>query len=423
MEQVYRVSQVNAYLRNLIEKDRLLSFLTVEGEVSNCKYHNSGHVYFSLKERDSQLNCVMFARLAATGLPFRMRDGMQVCVSGRISVYERDGRYQMYAERVTMAGIGALYEELERRKRKLAEEGLFASEHKRELPRYPKRIGIVTASTGAALQDILQILGRRNPYIQPVLSPCKVQGDGAADSICRAIRRMERADVDVMIVGRGGGSIEDLWAFNEEAVVRTVYSCRVPVISAVGHEINTTLIDYVADRYAPTPSAAAELASYEVADVEAQLVDFHYDLYRLMKQKTEAIRLQLRNNRDLLMRYSPRATLQAQKEHLTEFRRQMRWMTEKAVADETERMDRLAEQLTERMNRRVSEERTRLQILTTRLDALSPTKTLSKGYGFLMTDGHAVNGIDDLKEGTTIRGYVKDGGFEAEILKTVRNPE
>ena len=234
MANIYSVAQINTYIKHMFQGNSILNSIYVKGEVSNCKYHTSGHVYFTLKDGIAQISCVLFAGRRA-GISFRMEDGQSVIVFGSISVYERDGKYQLYAEEIRLDGIGRLYEEFAYLKKKLGAQGLFDGAHKKAIPAYAKTIGIVTALTGAALQDIRQIAKRRNPYVQLVLYPAKVQGEGAADTIVRGIASLD-GKVDVMIVGRGGGSIEDLWAFNEEKVVRAVYECHTPIISAVGHE-------------------------------------------------------------------------------------------------------------------------------------------------------------------------------------------
>ena len=259
MRNVYTVKQVNAYIKNMFTQDFMLNRIYIKGEVSNCKYHTSGHLYFSLKDESGTIACVMFAG-QRSGLSFRMQEGQQVIVLGSVSVYERDGRYQVYAKEIVLDGAGLLYEKFIKLKKELEEMGMFAPEYKKPIPKYVRTVGVVTAPTGAAVRDIINITRRRNPYVQILLYPALVQGDGASESVVRGIRALEEAKVDVMIVGRGGGSIEDLWAFNEENVARAVFECSVPVISAVGHETDTTIIDYVADLRAPTPSAAAELA-------------------------------------------------------------------------------------------------------------------------------------------------------------------
>lgn len=270
MASVYSVSQVNTYIKNMFAQDFALNRIQVKGEVSNLKYHTSGHIYFTLKDGGSALAAVMFAGRRAAGLKFRMQEGQQVIVRGSIEVYERDGRYQLYAKEIEPDGTGDLYRRFVELRDRLEEMGMFAGEYKQPIPRYARTVGIVTASTGAAIRDIMNISARRNPYVQLVLFPAQVQGEGAVPSIVKGIEVLDRMGLDVIIVGRGGGSIEDLWAFNEEAVARAIFACRTPVISAVGHETDVTIADYVADLRAPTPSAAAELAVFDYAQFEGR---------------------------------------------------------------------------------------------------------------------------------------------------------
>ena len=286
MKTVYSVGQVNRYVKNMFIQDYVLRKVYVKGEVSNCKYHTSGHIYFSLKDETGVLSCVMFAG-QRRGLAFRMKDGDRVVVGGTVDVYERDGRYQMYAKEITLEGAGALYERFLALKAELEEMGMFAPEYKQPIPRFIRRLGVVTAPTGAAVQDIRNISLRRNPYLQIILYPALVQGDGAADSIVKGIRMLDEAGVDTIIVGRGGGSIEDLWAFNEESVARAIFACRTPVISAVGHETDVTIADYVADLRAPTPSAAAELAVFDYQLFEQQCIAAAQQMTKRMEQRAE----------------------------------------------------------------------------------------------------------------------------------------
>ncbi|MCR5154267.1 MAG: exodeoxyribonuclease VII large subunit, partial [Lachnospiraceae bacterium] len=269
MSSVYTVSQINKYINRIFKDDAFLKNVYVKGEVSNCKYHDSGHIYFTLKDGASQISCVMFAGRRA-GISFRLENGFNVMVYGSIETYEAGGVYQIYASQITRDGIGKLYEEYEALKKKLEAEGLFLREHKKPIPQFVKRVGVVTARTGAAVRDIIQISARRNPYVQLILYPAKVQGEGSAKSVIDGIKYMD-GKVDVIIVGRGGGSIEDLWAFNEECVARAIYDCETPVISAVGHETDTTIADYVSDLRAPTPSAAAELAVFDINTLYVKL--------------------------------------------------------------------------------------------------------------------------------------------------------
>ena len=266
MQNVYTVAQVNAYIKNMFTQDFMLQSLFVRGEVSNCKYHSSGHIYFTLKDEKGAIACVMFAGNRG-GLKFKLENGQQVVAGGIVDVYEKDGKYQLYAKQIVQEGAGYLYEKYEALKQDLAERGMFAEQYKRPIPGYSQTLGVVTAPTGAAVRDIINVAKRRNPYIRILLYPAIVQGEQAAQSIANGIRALERQGVDVMIVGRGGGSLEDLWAFNEEIVAQAVFDCSIPVISAVGHETDHTIIDYVADLRAPTPSAAAELAVFDYGQV------------------------------------------------------------------------------------------------------------------------------------------------------------
>ena len=279
MRSEYTVTQVNAYIKNMFTQDFLLKAITVKGEVSNCKYHSSGHIYFTIKDAGGAIACVMFrGDRERGGLRFNMQEGQQVKVTGSIDVYERDGRYQLYARQIMLDGAGVLYERYEELKKRLAETGLFAEEYKQPIPRYIHTLGVVTAPTGAAVRDIINVATRRNPHIQIILYPAIVQGDQAAESIVKGIEALAQRQVDTIIVGRGGGSIEDLWAFNEEIVAQAIFDCPIPIISAVGHETDTTIADYVADRRAPTPSAAAELAVFEYARFEQDIQDYAYSL-------------------------------------------------------------------------------------------------------------------------------------------------
>ena len=308
MRSVYSVGQVNSYIKNMFTQDFMLGRIYVKGEVSNCKYHTSGHIYFSLKDETGMIACVMFAGQRG-GLAFRMREGQQVIVLGSVNVYERDGRYQLYAKEIILDGAGLLYEKFEKLKQELEEMGMFEQEYKRPIPSFASSVGIVTAPTGAAIRDIIHIASRRNPYVQLYLCPALVQGEDAAESIADGIRRLDAFGVDVIIVGRGGGSIEDLWAFNEEIVARAIFACQTPVISAVGHETDTTIADYVADLRAPTPSAAAELAVYEYDVVRVYLDEAERKLKRALSHVVEEKRNQVMQRAQRLSYLHPQVKL------------------------------------------------------------------------------------------------------------------
>ena len=391
MAEVYSVSQINTYIKHMFTGNSLLNHIYVKGEISNCKYHTSGHIYFTLKDGAAQIACVLFAGRRA-GLSFRMEDGQNVIVFGSISVYERDGKYQLYADDVRQDGIGRLYEEFEYLKKKLGAEGLFAMEHKQEIPRFAKRVGIVTASTGAALQDICQIAKRRNPYVQLILYPAKVQGEGAAATVVKGIRTLD-GKADVIIVGRGGGSIEDLWAFNEEAVARAIYNCSTPVISAVGHETDTTIADYVSDLRAPTPSAAAELAVYDVRLLLEQLADIHGDMANRMVLRMQEKRMLIKQKRLLLERFHPRYQLQQKRL----------------------RADELAEKLSAKMQEKIRTKRQRVEVAAERLAGLSPVARLEGGYSVTSKGGRVVKEIARVSVGDDISVDVTDGTIFAKV--------
>ena len=317
MKNIYSVGQVNRYVKNMFTQDFVLQKVYVKGEVSNCKYHPSGHIYFSLKDETGVLSCVMFAG-QRRGLAFRMKNGDKVVAGGSVDVYERDGRYQLYAREITLEGAGALYERFLALKEELEEMGMFAQEYKQPIPHFIHRLGVVTAPAGAAVQDIRNISLRRNPYLQIILYPALVQGEGAADSIVQGIRMLDQAGVDVIIVGRGGGSIEDLWAFNEEKVARAIFECNTPVISAVGHETDFTIADFVADMRAPTPSAAAELAVDDFRQIIRSCQDYQDRLQRSMQNKLDILRAYLKQYQMKMDYLSPATRLRDNRQSLVD---------------------------------------------------------------------------------------------------------
>ena len=268
MANIYTVLQINSYIKNMFDTDFVLKNINIQGEISNLKYHTSGHIYFTLKDKDSTISAVMFAGSRMKGLNFRLRDGMKVVVTGNISVFEASGKYQIYAREIKETGSGELYERFVNLKNELEEMGMFDDIYKKPIPKNIKRLGVVTARTGAAVHDIISVSRRRNPGIDIILYPAKVQGEGAAESVCTGIRFLDKSGVDLIIVGRGGGSIEDLWAFNEEIVARAIYNSRIPIISGVGHEIDFTISDFVADKRAPTPTGAAIIAVPDIVEVK-----------------------------------------------------------------------------------------------------------------------------------------------------------
>lgn len=379
-------------------QDYVLRKVYVKGEVSNCKYHTSGHVYFSLKDETGVLSCVMFAG-QRRGLAFRMKDGDRVVVGGTVDVYERDGRYQMYAKEITLEGAGALYERFLALKAELEEMGMFAPEYKQPIPRFICRLGVVTAPTGAAVQDIRNISLRRNPYLQIILYPALVQGDGATDSIVKGIRMLDEAGVDTIIVGRGGGSIEDLWAFNEEKVARAIFECRTPIISAVGHEVDFTIADFVADLRAPTPSAAAELAVDDMAQVMYTLSSYQERFQRDMREKIEFQRVRLGQYQMRLKYLSPESRLRDRRQALVDFEDTLR----------------------RAMDNKLQQYRHRLGIYLERYQGLSPLAKLNQGYSFVAdTDGRGITSVSQVKPGDRVEISVTDGVIQAEVSDSRR---
>lgn len=397
MQNVYSVSWVNAYVRNMISQDFMLQSLYVKGEASNVKYHSSGHLYFTLKDKQGAMACVMFAG-NRQGLKFRLEEGMQIVVWGSVDVYERDGRYQLYAKEITLAGVGALYEKFERLKKELEEMGMFDPVYKKEIPKYIKRLGVVTAPTGAAVRDIISISRRRNPGVEIILYPAIVQGDQAPKSIVDGIRLLDGIGVDVMIVGRGGGSYEDLSAFNEEAVARAIFDCHTPVISAVGHETDTTIADFVADLRAPTPSAAAELAVFEIDRVSELLLGYEERMNALLLQKCNGYRLKLRACEARLKSLSPEAKLKEQRMRLLH----------------------LEEKLETVMDNRLSQLKHRLALGAQKLDGLSPLKKLSGGYAFVSDEkGEGVKDIHCLRPGDELTVHLIGGRAKTKVTEVL----
>ena len=369
MANIYSVTQVNSYIKNMFTQDFMLNRIFIKGEVSNCKYHTSGHVYFTIKDNTSQMACVMFAG-NRRGMNFQLKEGQNVVIEGNIDIYERDGKYQLYARKITLDGTGVLYQQYEALKKKLEEMGMFAAEYKRPIPKYVNKVGIVTAQTGAAIRDIVNIATRRNPYVQLILYPALVQGEGAKDSIVKGIQVLDSMNLDVLIVGRGGGSIEDLWAFNEEIVARAIFECRTPVISAVGHEVDVTIADYVADLRAPTPSAAAELAVYDYRALKEQLVQKQWNLKRELQKTIKRYRTQTKQYEIYISHKNPKVQVQKQRQHTIE----------------------LEEKMEIALKRKIEKSRYRLSVYAERLEGLSPLKRLGNGYAYLSDEtGEAID--------------------------------
>lgn len=390
---VYSVGQVNRYVKNMFVQDFFLQKLAVKGEVSNLKYHTSGHIYFSLKDETGVLSCVMFAG-NRRGLSFRMKDGDKIIAKGTVDVYERDGRYQLYVKEITLEGAGALYERFLALKQELEEMGMFAQEYKQPIPRFIKKLGVVTAPTGAAVQDIRNISLRRNPFLQIILYPALVQGEGAADSIVKGIRMLDEAGVDVIIIGRGGGSIEDLWAFNEEKVARAIFECQTPIISAVGHETDFTIADFAADLRAPTPSAAAELAVDDYRSVLETAGAFRERIQRAMQNRMELYKSKMSQYQMRMQYLSPQSRLREMRQYLAD----------------------LEEKMQAGMEGKLFDRRSRLSIYLEKFQGLSPLRKLNQGFSYVSNEkNHTVTSIKEVTLGEILNIAVTDGEIRASV--------
>ena len=402
MNSVYSVSQINSYIKRMFEQDILLARVIVQGEVSNCKYHNSGHIYFTLKDSSAELQCMMFRGNVRTGLAFRLNNGDKISASGRINVYEKNGTYSLIVSSIEKDGTGLLYQRFLELKEELEESGLFAQEYKKKIPDLVKRLGIVTAPDGAAVRDIINIAKRRNPGIEIIVFPAKVQGEGAAMSICRGLKTLDAYGVDVIIAGRGGGSIEDLWAFNEESVARCIFSCETPVISAVGHETDFTIVDFVADQRAPTPSAAAELAVSDIFSQIRRLNDACDYLNRCFNDRLFYHTRMLNALSDRLKLLSPG----------------------NVIVHKREKLNMLERRLNDNIQRCVENGRHALELNIRKLESFSPLVRLSGGYAYVTDEeGRARRSVEEINTGDILEIYLADGRVEAEAENVVRRDE
>lgn len=419
MRNVYSVSQINRYIKNMFADDYILHSVLVRGEVSNCKYHSSGHIYFTLKDASGTLSCVMFAG-RRRGLSFRMQEGDQVIVAGTVDVYERDGRYQLYADKIILDGAGQLNARFEQLKRRLEESGMFDEMYKKPIPRYIRRLGVVTAPTGAAVQDIINISLRRDPYLQIILFPAIVQGNEAAGSICQGIRTLDEYGVDVIIIGRGGGSLEDLWAFNEEIVAEAVFNCTTPIISAVGHETDTVITDYVADLRAPTPSAAAELAVFSYEQFQRDLQMYAGRLVGSMDKRIYALRRHAESLRRELVHLSPSSRIRDRRMYTAQCEEKLALAMERKIQECRRRAD-VGERLQVRMDRKLSEAAGSMRLYAAQLEQRSPIAKLSGGYGYISDEkGAAVLSVDKTEPGDLLTIQLRDGRIDATVERVHR---
>ncbi|MEE1517002.1 MAG: exodeoxyribonuclease VII large subunit [Lachnospiraceae bacterium] len=401
MASVYSVTEVNSYIKRMFEQDFVLNNVYIKGEISNCKYHTSGHIYFTLKDQGGVMACVMFAG-NRRGLNFKLEEGLKVTAFGTVNVYERDGKYQLYVREVKMDGQGDLYKRFELLKAELLEMGMFDASYKKPLPRFALKVGIVTAKTGAAIQDIINVSTRRNPHVQLYLYPAIVQGAEAAPTIVAGIKALDQLSLDVIIVGRGGGSLEDLWAFNEESVARAIFACNTPIISAVGHETDTTIADYVSDMRAPTPSAAAELAAF---DYDAYLAEVNGYLGLLNK----TMRNKYRATKDLLAQYSLRV------KHLSPSNR---------IMIKRQEIDDILNRMSDKMKLKLERKRHELSIGVQRLEGLSPLNKLKSGYSYVsLDDGSTLKSVEQINKDDNIEIFLLDGCVNAKVDNIVKKDD
>lgn len=396
---VYTVKQVNSYVKNMFAQDFMLKRISIKGEVSNCTYHPSGHIYFTLKDDGGTISAIMFAGNRRNGLDFTMKEGDKVIVTGSVEVYEKSGQYQIYARQIELDGAGNLYLKFEALKRELEEMGMFAQEYKQPIPKYAKTVGIVTAATGAAIQDIRNIATKNNPSVQLILYPALVQGEGAAQSIVNGIRALDMLGVDVMIVGRGGGSIEDLWAFNEEIVARAIFECKTPIISAVGHEVDWTIADFVADMRAPTPTAAADIAVFNRELVISQINERKRHMDSVLSGKIGYAREKIAHQKTRLCYLSPMNRLNENRRKAADYDNRLR----------------------ELMNRILQDKRHKLSLLAGTLEAYSPAKKLSQGYAYVSgIDNKAIRSTSEVEIDDELDIFLIDGQIKAVVSEVIK---
>ena len=388
------VSDLNTYIKNKIANDEALNAVVVKGEISNFKAHYTGHYYFTLKDDKSLIKCIMF-KTYAQNLKFMPKDGMKIIVFGGVSVFERDGVYQIYVKAMEQSGLGDLYEAYEKLKASLEEEGLFDEAHKKKIPIDPKIIGVLSSQTGAVIRDIINVSTRRNPNCYIRLLPVPVQGSGASKEIANAIKIMnEKQLADVIILARGGGSLEDLWPFNEEIVARAIYDSKIPIISAVGHETDFTIADFVADLRAPTPSAAAEIANPDIYELKNKIAVTEERTRQALKKKMELLKLKYNN-------------IMKSKAFLDPL---------KIINDNYLRLDNNIKEITNIIKLKQKDSEKKFGLIVSKLDALSPLKTLSRGYAIIEKESNIVKSCNDLKDGDVVKLMLADGRKDAKII-------
>ena len=416
-----KISELNNYIKNLLDGDIFLNRVYLKGEISNFKNHTRGHLYFTLKDDTSRISAVMF-QSSAVKLTFTPEDGMNVLVSGRISAYPAQGSYQIYIDKMEVDGLGALYIEYEKLKKKLAMMGLFDENHKVPIPKFPEKIGVITASTGAAVRDIMSTIKRRYPICEAILFPCLVQGKDAAPDIVRQIKRADAYGVDTIIVGRGGGSIEDLWAFNEEIVAKAIYECKTPIISAVGHEIDWTIADFVADLRAPTPTGAAEMAVPTVLDINTLLDNYKIRLNRNIKNMVNTKFIKLRSLKQSFILKNPMSMYEVKEQKLDALIENINKDIKSIIVNKENLLNnvKLSYALKNPMEL-IKDKKVKFEMLINTLKLVNPLGILEKGYSLVECNGKIIKDSNDTKVNDCINIKLHKGKIKAEVKEIMED--
>lgn len=409
------VTDINNYIKNIVDGDFFLSNVTLKGEISNLKFHTRGHLYFSLKDENSKINAVMF-NYKNLGLNFIPKDGMNVIVKGKVSVFTTGGSYQITVSNMKEDGIGNLYILFEELKCRLEREGLFSPEHKKKLPRIPKKVGVITASTGAAVKDIISTINRRFPLTEIILFPTLVQGVGAKENIVKMINEANKTDVDVIILGRGGGSIEDLWAFNEEIVARAIYNSNKPIVSAVGHEIDFTISDFVSDMRAPTPTGAAELVVPSKVEIQSYLNDYKGRIISVINKKIKSYTDTFSKLKSTYILKNPISMYEIDEQKLDNMLEKLGSIMTYKLEREKSKLNNLSKMISPNMLNRLDKEKIKLENIETKLNLLNPENILKKGYSLTLVEGKIVKSINSVKKGSIIDTKFSDGIIKSEVL-------
>lgn len=415
-EEYLTVSQINAYINKKLKMDVNLKNIYIKGEISNFKTYPSGHSYFTLKDKNSQIPAVMFKGRKGS-LKFEPQNGMKVIVKGKIEVYERDGKYQLYASRITEDGLGELYLAFEQLKKKLEKEGLFDDAHKKEIPKYPQRIGVITARTGAAVRDIITTIKRRYPYCEVLVFSTLVQGNMAAPQIVQQIRRAQTFNLDTLIVGRGGGSIEDLWPFNEEIVAREIYGCEIPTISAVGHEIDFTISDFVADKRAPTPTAAAEMAVPEIREVKYKVNQLTQRINNSINDKLIQNKRKIDNISQKQIFKNPESIYEIKQMHLDNLIGKLNFTSKNIITENKNKLLKIKTSPVFRDPKEVTKYKREIFLRNAdKLEILNPLLTLKRGYSIAKVDDKVVSSVNDVKTGDKLDIELDDGIINTRVI-------